>query len=70
MRIQITGTRDGVRWPAPGGVVDLPDHEAARLCANGRAEPVADVEEKSEHATRPAPELRSRRAATPKPVSE
>lgn len=48
MKMQITGTRDGVRWPAPGGEVDLPDHEAAKLCANGFADPV--VEDKVEKA--------------------
>ena len=49
MKIQLTGTRDGVRWPKVGEVVDLPDHEAARLCANGRAEPVAEkAEDKAE----------------------
>jgi len=48
MRIQIVGTRDGVAWPPPGGVKDVPDHEGARLCANGFAEPV--VEERVEKA--------------------
>lgn len=43
MEIQITGTRNGVRWPAPGGEVDLPDGEAADLCAQGFAVPVAEV---------------------------
>jgi len=46
MKVYISGTRDGVPWPLPGGVVDLPDAEAARLCANGSAVPVA--EEKTE----------------------
>lgn len=48
MKIQIVGTRDGVAWPPVGGEKDVPDHEGARLCANGFAEPV--VEEKSEKA--------------------
>jgi len=42
MRIQIVGTRDGVAWPAPGEVKELPDHEGARLCARGFAEPVVE----------------------------
>lgn len=42
MKEQITGTRDGVRWPAPGGEVDLPDVEAAKLVAADRAEAVAE----------------------------
>jgi len=28
MRMQITGTRNGVAWPAVGGIIDLPDSEA------------------------------------------
>jgi len=42
MKIQLTGTRNGVRWPAPGGEVTLPDNEGADLCAAGLAEPVAE----------------------------
>lgn len=42
MSLQLTGTRDGVRWPPPGGEVDLPSVEAAKLCAAGYAEPMAD----------------------------
>ena len=60
MKIQLTGTRDGVRWPKVGEVVDLPDHEAARLCANGRAEPV--VEDKTEKAV-PRKKAETRKAA-------
>jgi hypothetical protein len=46
MKAQITGTRNGVAWPAPGGEVDLPDTEGAKLCASGFAIPV--VEDKVE----------------------
>jgi hypothetical protein len=46
LKFQITGTRNGVRWPAPGEVVDLPDVEGAKLCASGLATPV--VEDKVE----------------------
>ncbi len=28
MRMQITGTRNGVAWPPIGGIVDLPESEA------------------------------------------
>jgi len=41
MKYQLSGTRDGEPWPEPGGVVDLPDSEAAKYCGNGTAEPVA-----------------------------
>ena len=40
MNIKIEGTRNGLRWPAPGGEVDLTDGEAADLCSLGFAEPV------------------------------
>lgn len=62
LKAQLTGTRDGVAWPAPGETVDLPDHEGAKLCASGVAEPVesrkADVETatpKASTETRKAP---------------
>lgn len=42
MKIQITGTRNGVSWPPPGGEVDLPDREAAKLVDAGFATPVVD----------------------------
>jgi hypothetical protein len=39
---QITGTRNGVEWPAIGETVDLPTEEATQLIDSGRAEPVAE----------------------------
>ena len=33
MKIKIAGSRNGVRWPEVGGVVDLPDNEAHDLLA-------------------------------------
>ena len=44
MKVQITGLRNNVRWPAPGAVVDLPDNEGAKLCASGLAVPVVEDE--------------------------
>ena len=38
MRRQISGTRDGADWPAPGETIDLPDDEATTLIALGHAE--------------------------------
>lgn len=61
MLVGITGTRDGVDWPPIGGVLDLPDGEAADYIAAGlcmKAE--ADA---PEAATAPAPET----ATAPKP---
>lgn len=37
MREQISGTRDGRAWPAPGTEVDLPEGEAKGLVAGGAA---------------------------------
>ncbi len=56
---QITGTRNGVRWPEPGEEIDLPDAEAAKLCAAGRAKPV-ETRKKAETATS-KPESESRK---------
>ncbi len=52
MRRQISGTRDGVDWPAPGGTIDVPEDEAAQLIALGHAEadgiePPADAIDRS-----------------------
>lgn len=47
MKTKIAGSRNGVRWPVAGSVVDLPDGEAADLCAAGLAEPVAGEPEKA-----------------------
>ena len=43
MKIQIVGVRDGVEWPAPGGVIDVPDHEAESLIGCGYAEEATDA---------------------------
>lgn len=56
MRDQLQGTRNGIRWPAPGEVVDLPEGEAVDLCAQNVAEPVAEA--KVEKAVAPKPEKR------------
>ncbi len=48
MKTRIEGTRNGVRWPEAGGVVDLPDAEAVDLLNAGLAEAVeADEPEKA-----------------------
>ncbi|ONI62628.1 hypothetical protein CSIV_14225 [Microbacterium sp. CSI-V] len=39
MLVAITGTRDGEKWPAVGGVISLPADEAAGYIANGYATP-------------------------------
>lgn len=37
MRHQISGTRNGEDWPAPGGLIDVGEDEARVLFANGHA---------------------------------
>jgi hypothetical protein len=53
MRVGLSGTRDGVQWPARGSVIDLPDAEAADYCAAGMAEPVAVFDGDEEKAVVP-----------------
>lgn len=43
MKVQISGVRDGVRWPGVGGEIVVPDTEGAELCTQGLATPVAEV---------------------------
>lgn len=45
MKAAVSGTRDGVSWPAIGEEVDLPTVEAAAYCAMGMAEEVKDEPE-------------------------
>lgn len=42
MKTQVLGNLDGVRWPAPGGEVDLPERVALHEIRAGRAEVVAE----------------------------
>jgi hypothetical protein len=58
MRVDVSGTRDGQRWPPRGSVLDLPDDEAAHYCQVGMAEPVA-VFRDAETATTPPVEERA-----------
>ncbi len=37
----ISGTRNGLDWPAVGEELDVPGEEGAQLCASGAADPVA-----------------------------
>lgn len=40
---QISGYRDGARWPAPGDDIDLPDSEAEQLIAQRIAKPTEEA---------------------------
>lgn len=42
MLVEISGTRDGQRWPARGEVATVPSDEAERLIAQRYAEAVAE----------------------------
>lgn len=68
MLAQISGTRNGRSWPGKGQTIDLPDEEAAQMCAAGLAETVKERPEKavpksSEKAEPPKAEV----SETPKP---
>ena len=52
--VAISGTRDGVEWPARGGFIDLPESEAADMIHAGLA--VADGSEVVETAAVEPPE--------------
>lgn len=64
MKADISGSRNGRPWPRRGESVDLPDQEAAQLCAGGMAEPVA-AKAKPETAVPPPAEV-----TEPEPVEE
>jgi hypothetical protein len=72
MKADISGSRNGQLWPKRGEVMELPDDEAADLCAAGLAEPVAkkdaDVEtavpaDTSEKRQEPKPEQQPEKAS-------
>ena len=54
LTVSISGLRDNVPWPALGEVVDLPDDEAAHMCAVGHAEPVVEDRVEKRPATKRA----------------
>lgn len=43
MLVQVSGTRNGLDWPARGSVVDLPDDEAQSYVDNGMADKLTNV---------------------------
>lgn len=67
MLIQIAGARDGVAYPAPGETLDLPDNEAAKLCAAGFAEPIAERAKPEKAVARQA---ETRESKTPVPAKK
>jgi hypothetical protein len=57
LKVDLTGTRNGVDWPARGEEFEVPDEEGRELCASGIAEPVKE-DPKTEKATAPKAETR------------
>lgn len=53
MKAGISGTRDGVEWPRPGGSIDLPDAEAVGMLNAGLVIPAGEPE--PERAVKPRP---------------
>lgn len=51
IRRQVTGTRNGVHWPEPGGIVDVSESDARVLIRHGHAEAVKE-DPKSEQVKR------------------
>lgn len=56
LKLEMSGMRHGVDWPAYGEILEVDDAEGAQLCQAGIAEPV--VEDKVETAVLPQPEKR------------
>lgn len=54
--VQISGTRNGVDWPRPGELIELPEAEAADYLAAGLIGPLEE-----ETATPPKPETATKR---------
>lgn len=55
---QISGSRNGQEWPAPGVEFDVDDDEGAQLCRAQMAVPIAELPA-SQSAELPAPEVRA-----------
>lgn len=45
MKVQLSGSRNGVRWPVAGTVIDLPENEALELIEAKLATEPEDVDE-------------------------
>lgn len=68
---KVSGTRDGVDWPDPGGSIDVPDEEAASLIMLGLAEAASEVgEATSEAPAEPPAEVEESRKGARKATNE
>lgn len=59
MKSEIQGLRNGSRWPAKGEELVVSDSEGAHLCAQGYAEPVAELPMRETAVAPAAPEKRA-----------
>jgi len=64
LKVQMSGTRNGEDWPAPGSVVDLPAEESAQLVSQGCAAELEEDEPAIEFAVAPSVGV-EKRAAKP-----
>lgn len=64
MKASLSGTRNGVDWPRAGETVELPDDEAAKLCAAGMAEPLRSDSDDVETRAKPAAKAKAKKAAS------
>jgi len=53
LKVQLSGTRDGVPWPAVGSVVELPDDEAQSMVYAGTADALSDSDRPENVVTMP-----------------
>ncbi len=42
MKVDLSGTRDGLTWPPRGSIMEMPDDEARGYISAGMAEPVTE----------------------------
>lgn len=47
MKVELTGTCNGVEWPPRGEVADVTDAIGSDMCASGLAEPVVEEPRKA-----------------------
>lgn len=66
MKVQLSGTVNGLDYPQRGGVLETTDEHGAELCAAGLAVPVVS-EPVVERAVAPEVEKRTTRKRTAKP---
>lgn len=53
MTVDIGGTRDHVKWPPRGSIVELPDEEAETMLVSGYAATIKQAEKHEEKTKRP-----------------